>query len=369
MGAFHKVFDALGEPLSIDLPIARRGEPVAVGFRIPGRVEDEQFNAHLGGHLHFVHHGLFRDLHFGTDAAGDQTAPAGHQGPEHTAAGVVVQGVDAVVEIPNHQAKVQRRRCHRFPGIQHPQGGGSGGSRLERQPGRAAGGSVVQIKFEAVAPRKGQGANQVLSGLPVVQDEQGMAVTVPAKVSVNPVACVRHILPMEVAAVAPMRILEVAKPIGGGLAEGPFREGLEHARPGTGGRQWHGRFRMVGDLQPPLHEAGSVQLRVHLDRNGTVGVHQRHDELDPGFDGDNLFGHQGPVGTQGLSADLQRESLGFGMLTRVDALAFRRHETGAVPASADQLAANQRFLIGHQARAEGPGRVRIILSVHVGEHG
>ena len=196
-----------------------------------------------------------------------------------------------------------------------------------------------------------------------------MAVAVSAKVSVDPVARVRHLLPTEVAAVAPVGILEVSEPIRAGLAKGPLGNGLEHSGPGTGGRQRHSRFRIVGNLQPSLHEAGSVQLRVHFDRNGTVGVSQRHNEFDPGFDGHNLFGHQGPVGTQGLSVDLQRECLGFGMLTRVDALAFRGHETCSVPAPADQLAANQRFLIGHQARAECPGRVRIILSVHVGEHG
>ena len=79
----------------------------------------------------------------------------------------VVQGVDAVVEIPNHQTKLQRRRGYRFPGIQHPQGGGGRrGPALNDSRGRAAGGSVVQIKFEAVAPRKGQGANQVLSRSP-----------------------------------------------------------------------------------------------------------------------------------------------------------------------------------------------------------
>ena len=81
-----------------------------------------------------MHYGLFRNLHLGADAAGDQAALAGHQGPEHTAAGVVVQGVDTIVEIPNHQAEMQRRRDDCLSGVQHPQRGGARRPRLERHP-------------------------------------------------------------------------------------------------------------------------------------------------------------------------------------------------------------------------------------------
>src|ERR1019366_5620587 len=127
---------------------------------------------------------------------------------------------------------------------------------------------------------------------------------------------------------------------------------LQHAAPRAGNGQGSGAIAGVGDLQPAGQDCRPIELGMNFDGDWTNAVFQCHNSFQTSrarhllFEADPL-----PVRSQELSVDFQPKGLRLWMFCRVDSAVIETYEACPVPATSDELAFRERFLVDHPTRA------------------
>ena len=272
-----------GEALAVHLPVADRRPPVAARRRVPAGVDEEDLRAERRR----------RCRSRGSTCSGvisiSGPMPDSTQPPRPRGCGMKTlrRRWSCMAWMAASRSPKTRPRC--ISGVRDRLAGRDDALRrrgvrpgAEEQPRRR---SVVppvgvQVELEAVAARPGQLADEVLAGGVVAQDEHGVAMAVAAIAAVDAIAGLGQVVPLEVALVAPVRVVEVAQGIErqrcrSGRCERQRGGRLQHAAPREGRRQRRRLVAGVGDLQPAGQHRRAVQQRVHPHRDGAHAVAQR----------------------------------------------------------------------------------------------
>src|ERR1019366_1294267 len=165
----HTISDrlqTLRKALQIEIPVAHRITPEALGTGIPAGVNKENFRPDLSGSVDPVVLLLRSDLDFRTNSRNNPRATTLSLRQEHTASHVAMHGLNGGVQIAEYKSEMHFWGGYSLAGIDHSHGSWRIHAGAKRQCGSISGFTHfrIEIEDETVAAGPRQLTNEKFSG-------------------------------------------------------------------------------------------------------------------------------------------------------------------------------------------------------------
>jgi len=262
-------------------------------------------------------------------------------GQENASAQVVVHRLDGRIEAAEYHAEMHLGASDRLTGGNDALRRRGVRPAAEEKPRDRVAGVGREVELERVAARPRELANKVLAGGVVTQHEPGMTVTAAPIASIDAVAGRRQVVPLEIAFMDIVRVLEVAHRVERKPAcpkmRAPAVDRLQNAAPRCTGGQRRRRRAGIGDLDPTRQDRGAVQFGAYLKGNRTNGMPQRDDHLQAaGWLGGLVETGPFPVRREQLPVEFDPERLWRRVQGGINASVVKGNVAGAVPAASHE---------------------------------